>query len=1124
MISTRVRHYVRQSSQRRRAQNCEKPYVHVAREPCGGGDLHYYGSAAGGGEVCGGAAGGGGVCGAAAGGGVVRGRRPGSDGYGRLAVRFDTMGGGSARRPRVPSHNSVRRELRQRARTMVVGKGVDSAETKGSTPTPYKSLPPSQTNHCGDGRNGSADAGASEVGTEDDDPIARRLAEFHSLADKASLNHLADGTTRLHDSTTRAVTDGTAQSPHPVRRNGAKVQVHQPSRKQRAVPVIRTSIQTEVRLERRQQTRPPPILPTAQLSDPEPEEASELKLEQQEMEPAWEPDPQLEPEIAAIRIQAIHRGRRARRHAAALLRMTDDTESDPAQRHPERNLEADQQIHSPTALTAELARLDAIEKERLEKNLLFLEDTERSRLHEENRILEKSNTWHERQSSVESQHGTGTKAEPVASLSTKSSVPQQPSSSPGGWVETHGTPRAVRTDALAAGLAAEQQRVTALEKELAHMRTAWEEERVMAAAERAALEEALAALNGDDTTDATILAAHGAQRGSDDKNRSETLSLVDEVPQVGVDGMDAMPQHMAPVPPAKRPHARTGRSCRRPSSARAATRARPPSSSRPGKRLVTSARQRRDSVVARTIGAPHHPKDVARSDNARTMLEEWVRADEHARTARRELSPNPPVDESCATVPYADAVDASKDADVMQCCARRRSYRRLCVKLVQALNADALSALRRCERERAIKLLLEARLVLANGCFGKTPAAELQQRAPCTSKEASEEDKAINPRMDDGRNLCEWVRLHSSTLNNLGIAHRDRTRASKNGSRDAKSARALAKVNADAQAVLKESARLKSNQVTDPADPGIKLALRFIDRARALEHEALRVLGHNFSGVDSIAKPVAGRKAKRARKSRKQLPKQKATDKHVKWSMDSGPEEPRPDPTMLGTSDAVALIRGHVPPSKSKVIGGDDNDELGTEFAKTLMNVYGIGPVQTVPLQRNTNYHSHPDLIVSPGIDTGRDRETVAATVVVPVNLDASGNCCPGSAYAQNVSGRRGSEKSLAESTRKQRVGWEATIPPAYRADNLNSIRRKPKIGQADLTKQKAKEATSPADQKANLGQTGTAVRPIDSSICCVLPARAYGNRLRSGCLGCNAATERATSSIDSQRVCRHDN
>ena len=236
------------------------------------------------------------------------------------------MGERSARRPRVPSHNSVRRELRQRARTMVVSEAegeVSSASgALGSTQSPYKSLPPSQTklDKAGGGGNDSAGTGGSKVETEDDDPIARRLAEFHSLADKASLNPLAGGTTRLHESTTRAVTDGVAQSPRPGRRKAAEV--HQHGTKQSPVPVLRTSI-PKVRLEKRQQTRPPPTLPTPRPSDLEPDAALELKLEQPEMEPEREPEPQLEPEIAAIRIQAIQRGRRARKHAAA----SDGTES-----------------------------------------------------------------------------------------------------------------------------------------------------------------------------------------------------------------------------------------------------------------------------------------------------------------------------------------------------------------------------------------------------------------------------------------------------------------------------------------------------------------------------------------------------------------------------------------------------------------------------------------------------------------------------------------------------------------------------------------------------------------------------------------------------------------------------
>ena len=53
------------------------------------------------------------------------------------------------------------------------------------------------------------------------------------------------------------------------------------------------------------------------------------------------------------------------------------------------------------------------------------------------------------------------------------------------------------------------------------------------------------------------------------------------------------------------------------------------------------------------------------------------------------------------------------------------------------------------------RLLLEARRVLGKGsCFGADAAAELEGEARRCGV------------------LTQWVRLHSCTLNNLGIAHR----------------------------------------------------------------------------------------------------------------------------------------------------------------------------------------------------------------------------------------------------------------------------------------------------------------------------------------------------------------
>ena len=116
------------------------------------------------------------------------------------------------------------------------------------------------------------------------------------------------------------------------------------------------------------------------------------------------------------------------------------------------------------ALAAELVQLEAAEKEQLEKNLSFLEDTERSRLEEEDRILEKSNNWRERHRSVEELNAgnaaaaamAAADAEPVA-LRRPTSQPSSPGS-PGGWMIADGTRHAAATEALLVGLAAEQQR------------------------------------------------------------------------------------------------------------------------------------------------------------------------------------------------------------------------------------------------------------------------------------------------------------------------------------------------------------------------------------------------------------------------------------------------------------------------------------------------------------------------------------------------------------------------------------------------------------------------------------------------------------------------------------------
>eukprot|EP01044_Picomonas_judraskeda_P014291 COSAG03_NODE_2254_length_2954_cov_2.440630_1_plen_831_part_01 len=663
-------------------------------------------------------------------------------------------------RPRVPSHNTVCRDLRQRAMTIVMNAGVNDGGGGGD-------------GGGGDGGGGVADAEEEALS----DPMARRLAEFTSLAGKA------------------------------VRR--------------KSVPTV--NFGGEQGLVQIPSPAPEAQLPTHQQSRRTP------TLESRAAVPAPEPEPELELNkmVATTSMQAVQYGRPSPSSptAAAHTKQAAETERG-TERHTERgHREAVPQPYaehkatpgpngraaSAAAISAELAQMESMEKDRLQQNLSFLQDTERSRLDEENRIIEKSHTWRERQSKAETRYNkaiarVAAKGEPVTSKATDLVQP----SSPRGWVVAGDTRSSVETEALAAGLAAEQQRVTALENEVAEMRTAWEEERVMAAAERAALEQALAAqgVSHGSGESPDVTRADGGDSGS---RHSPTVS---GPLQVGVDDISAMAQQpKVPVPPrspAKRPHARAGRSRKggaarpqtafgrrqyrqpsakgsRPSSARAT---RP--TSRPSKREVSSARQR-----------PHRPDDVMRSDTARAILEEWIRADKIIHADRRELRTNLPADNRQTIGPCEDDGAVCHQAVVARRCARRRSYRRLCVKLVEALNADALGAVHRCERERAIKLLLEARRVLANDCFGKTPSAEMQEHSQHTGEVESKDSKAVSNRLDDGRNLHEWVRLHSCTLNNLAIAHRERARANKTSSLDPKSARALAKVNADAKAMVK---------------------------------------------------------------------------------------------------------------------------------------------------------------------------------------------------------------------------------------------------------------------------------------------------------------------------------
>jgi hypothetical protein len=79
-----------------------------------------------------------------------------------------------------------------------------------------------------------------------------------------------------------------------------------------------------------------------------------------------------------------------------------------------------------------------------------------------------------------------------------------------------------------------------------------------------------------------------------------------------------------------------------------------------------------------------------------------------------------------------------------------------------------------------------------------------------------------------------------------------------------------------------------------------------------------------------------------------------------------------------------------------------------------LLNVYGIGSMVTAPLP-------------------------------IPVHANAYGHCFPASSYAQPVSGQHARKKFLgnAKSMRKQQVGWEATVPPVYRTEPLNSTKCK---------------------------------------------------------------------------------
>jgi hypothetical protein len=76
----------------------------------------------------------------------------------------------------------------------------------------------------------------------------------------------------------------------------------------------------------------------------------------------------------------------------------------------------------------------------------------------------------------------------------------------------------------------------------------------------------------------------------------------------------------------------------------------------------------------------------------------------------------------------------------------------------------------------------EARGVLGSACFAQSPVGELVEQQEEEKENvlggAGEARSTVGTGGlgGDGRCLHEWVRLHSSTLNNLGIAHRDRAR------------------------------------------------------------------------------------------------------------------------------------------------------------------------------------------------------------------------------------------------------------------------------------------------------------------------------------------------------------
>ena len=164
--------------------------------------------------------------------------------------------------------------------------------------------------------------------------------------------------------------------------------------------------------------------------------------------------------------------------------------------------------------------------------------------------------------------------------------------SPGGWGVADATRQRAETEALAAGLAAEQERVAALEHAVADMKLAWESERVAAASERAALEQLVVEQNRN-------LAA----------DEQEEESLLRHEHRVAA----TAPQTIKPMPP--KMSKRSGGSARtrsvatkkmkktRPASAREA---RPPPAAR-------GARKASGFVSARSRVAPHRVEDVSRS-------------------------------------------------------------------------------------------------------------------------------------------------------------------------------------------------------------------------------------------------------------------------------------------------------------------------------------------------------------------------------------------------------------------------------------------------------------------------------------------------------------------------------